>query len=1358
VTFTATDNGSPVQSASETITITVTNTNRAPVLAAIGNKSVAENALLTFTISATDADGDTLTYSATGLPTGATFDAATRTFSWTPTYAQGGSYPVTFTATDNGSPVQSASETITITVTNVNRAPVLTAIGDKTVAENALLTFIVTATDADGDTLTYSATGLPTGATFNPSTRIFNWTPTYAQSGSYPVTFTATDNGTPVQSASETITITVTNVNRAPVLAAIGNKSVAENALLTFTISATDADGDTITYSATGLPTGATFDAATRTFSWTPGYTQAGSYPVTFTATDNGSPVQSASETITITVTNVNAAPELAAIGNKTVAENALLTFTVSATDADNDTLTYSATGLPTGATFNPATRTFSWTPSYTQSGTYPVTFTVTDSATPALSDSETITITVTNVNRAPTLTAIGNKTVAENALLTFTISATDADGDTLTYSATGLPTGATFTPATRTFSWTPTYAQSGSYPVTFTATDNGSPVQSASETITITVTNVNRAPVATADSVTVAEDSGATSVAVRTNDTDADGDTLTVTVVTQGTNGAVAITGGGTAVSYTPNANYFGSDSFTYTISDGNGGTATGTVTVTVTSVNDAPTAVNDAATVPQNSAANTIDVRANDSFAPDTGETLTVTVVSQGTKGVVAISGGGTAVTYDPNTGATGTDSFTYTISDGNGGTATATVNVTIQGQPTVSIDDVSLEEGNSGLTDFVFNVTLSNSWTSQVTVNYATVNGTARSGLDYQLKSGQVTIPIGATSATVTIKVIGETTKEVDETFRVRLSNAVNATIADLEGIATIIDDDNTPQMMMSGGSSPEGGGTLSSGSTSTTTSSTGLMSTESLLEPTTELNGGRRGGDDLRPGETQRSVTFTVSLSNASEIPLSVAYQTVDGSAVAGLDYTPVSGVLAFAEDETVKTVTVMVSPDALHEFNEGFALKFSNPVAVVMPKDTDTAPAQIEDDDAAPNVDVTDVSVVEGNDGVTKAVFTVTMTSVSGKGEMVKYATSNGTALAGVDYEATSGYLVFEPGVNTATVSVAVMGDKEPEQLESFFLNLVAASDATIARLQGVATIVDDDAAANWTTSTLAEFQKGVADKGAYLAEIEDGEVLLAPTVGDEFFGTALSTAWTVAGTGAGGVKVGGGLASLDARQISQGAGLYNIGRTLEFEATFTGDDTQYVGFNLLLFTADNLGNLYAQTSAPKNNTMKTLIPGKWVGAPHRYRITWGATNVVYAIDGVVVATHVAAWPANQRMYPVARDMFTGTVPMSIDWLRLSGYVATGTYTSQVFDAGSPIASVTPTWEAELPAGTTVTIEVRSGNTPVVDASWTPLTTLPLVSGVPIAVAGQYVQFKATLKTAVATATPVLKQVVISYQR
>jgi hypothetical protein len=554
------------------------------------------------------------------------------------------------------------------------------------------------------------------------------------------------------------------------------------------------------------------------------------------------------------------------------------------------------------------------------------------------------------------------------------------------------------------------------------------------------------------------------------------------------------------------------------------------------------------------------------------------------------------------------------------------------------------------------------------------------------------------------------------------------------------------------MMSGGSSPEGGGTLSSSSTTTTTSSTSLLSSTSL-DSTTDSSQLKKG-DDLRPGEAQRAVTFTVSLSNASEIPISVAYQTVDGTAKGEFDYTPVSGVLTFAEDETVKTITVMVAPDALHEMNEAFSLKFSNPIALIMPKDFDSVPGQIEDDDAAPTVDVTDVSVIEGNDGVAKAVFTVTLASVSGKQEVVKFSTADGTAVAGVDYEATGGYLVFEPGIDTLTVSVAVMGDKVPEKPEDFFLHLAAASDAVITKDVGVATIVDDDMT-GWTTTTSADFRSGTLGTGTYVSETQDGELTLAPALGDEFSGTALSTAWTVAGLGAGGVSVGGGKVTLDQRQISQGAGLYAVGRTLEYVATFTGDDTQYVGLNLALFSTDNVGNLYAQTSAPKSAAVKTLIPGTWMGAPHQFRITWNATNVVYAIDGVVVATHNATWPNTTRMFPVARDMFAGTAPLVVDWLRLSGYAASGTYTSKVFNAGSPVLSFTPNWAADLPAGTTVAIEVRSGATPVPDATWTAFAPIPL-SGTALNAAGQYVQFRAVLKTTNASVTPALKQVDVSY--
>ena len=204
--------------------------------------SLNEGSLLSFIISATDADvpTQTLVYSATGLPSGATFNAATRTFSWTPTEAQGpNTYQVTFSVTDG---IATTSEVVTITVNEVNVAPVLTAIGPKSVAEGSLLSFIISATDADvpTQTLVYSATGLPTGATFNAATRTFSWTPTEAQGPSSPVvTFSVSDG---VATTSEAVTITVTEVNVAPVLGAITNKTINEGALLSFTASATDAD------------------------------------------------------------------------------------------------------------------------------------------------------------------------------------------------------------------------------------------------------------------------------------------------------------------------------------------------------------------------------------------------------------------------------------------------------------------------------------------------------------------------------------------------------------------------------------------------------------------------------------------------------------------------------------------------------------------------------------------------------------------------------------------------------------------------------------------------------------------------------------------------------------------------------------------------------------------------------------------------------------------------------------------------------------------------------------------------------------------------------------------------------------
>jgi thermitase len=171
---------------------------------------------------------------------------------------------------------------------------------------------------------------------------------------------------------------------------------------------------------------------------------------------------------VTVTISQPNRPPVLAPIGNKQVNEGVLLTFNISASDPDGDNLTYSASNLPQGATFNPTTKTFSWTPNYQQAGVYPnVHFEVTDGA---LSDSEDITITVNNVIGAPVLDPIGNKSVNENTLLTFRVNATDPEGDPITYSAQDLPTGAIF--QNQTFTWTPTASDVGSHEVTFIASD----------------------------------------------------------------------------------------------------------------------------------------------------------------------------------------------------------------------------------------------------------------------------------------------------------------------------------------------------------------------------------------------------------------------------------------------------------------------------------------------------------------------------------------------------------------------------------------------------------------------------------------------------------------------------------------------------------------------------------------------------------------------------------------------------------------------------------------------------------------------------------------------------------------------
>jgi YD repeat-containing protein len=488
VHITATDDGNGTgtpRSTSIDVPITIFNANRPPVVTAITNQSVDRGQTLVVNVSSTDPDGNPVTISATGLPRFATLvdkGDGTATITFTPGVDDRGNYPITVTATDNGDgggakAVLSGSTGFVLTVNSPNEAPKLAFIGNKVAVVGQPLAFVIRASDLDQDPLTFTTTtGLPAGATLTPlavyGQAQFSWTPTAADAGTKTITFRVTDsgNGVPANAlfAEQTIDIVVRAANSAPVLAPVANRQVAEGNLLQIQLQASDPDGDALTYSASNLPPGATFDAQTGLLKWTPNLFQAGLYSgIVFTVSDGN---KSASETISISVDNTNQAPIVTPLVPQAGRENTPIQFTVTATDIDVETLALSASNLPAGAKFDAATGLFTWTPSFTQAGDYTVTFAAKDAA--GATDSISVRVHVDNVNRAPSL-SVSNHSVALGNTLAFNLNGTDLDaGAVLKYSAQGLPAGATLNADTGQFSWTPGPAQAGEYVVQFTVSD----------------------------------------------------------------------------------------------------------------------------------------------------------------------------------------------------------------------------------------------------------------------------------------------------------------------------------------------------------------------------------------------------------------------------------------------------------------------------------------------------------------------------------------------------------------------------------------------------------------------------------------------------------------------------------------------------------------------------------------------------------------------------------------------------------------------------------------------------------------------------------------------------------------------
>jgi len=341
-----------------------------------------------------------------------------------------------------------------------------------------------------------------------------------------------------------------------------------------------------------------------------------------------------------------------------------------------------------------------------------------------------------------------------------------------------------------------------------------------------------------------------------------------------------------------------------------------------------------------------------------------------------------------------------------------------------PSITINDVTVTEGNTGTVSADFTVTLSAAYGQTITVHYATADGAATAGSDYQAAIGTLTFAPGVTSQSVSVLVNGDRLAEYySESFSVNLSDSTNAFVADTTGVGTILDDE--PYLY-------------------------------------SDYYEGAEGNTGATP------FTFTVTLSAPYDEPVTVDYATADltpdeqywygPGATAGVDYTATSGTLTIPAGQTSGTIAVPVIGDRIGESYEIFVVNLSNPSGAQL--SSSQAFGTIIDDE--PYVSINGGSTtLEGNSGTTAMTFTVSLSAAYDADVTVSYATTDGSALAGSDYQAATGTVTIPAGQTSQPLTVLVNGDLLAEGDEYFSVSLTAATIG-LASGSGYATILDDD--------------------------------------------------------------------------------------------------------------------------------------------------------------------------------------------------------------------------------------------------------------------------------------------------------
>jgi hypothetical protein len=686
-TYTASDGQGGTSSA--TVTITVAAVNDEP-LAQDDGASTDEDVAVTVSVLANDSDpdGDPLTIQSVTQPgNGSVVNSGTNVI-YTPNDNFQGVDSFTYIADDGHGGM--AAALVTIAVATVNDQPVArddTASTD----EEVTVAISVLANDSgpDGDVLAIQSLAQPSHGEVAKSGTMALYTPTKNFHGVDTFAYTVSDGQGGTSSA--TVTITVAAVNDEP-LAQDDHAPTAEDVSVTITVLANDSDpdGDPLAIQSLSSPAHGTVHISGSSVVYAPAPGFSGVDGFTYVVTDGVGGTATAGVTVDVAAVNH---PPVARGGSVATDEDAAVTISLLAndTDPDGDALVLQSVTQPSGGSLARSGTSATYTPNRGFHGADAFTYTVSDGR--GATATATITITVAAVNHAP-LAQSDSASTDEDASVAIPVLANDRDpdGDALTMQSVSPPAHGVAQTSGSTVMYTPAPGFYGVDSFTYVIIDGRG--ASASALVTVDVANVNDLPIAVGDTVSTLEGAPVT-ISVLANDTDPDGDLLAIESNSPPLHGATIRAGA--VIIYTPAQDYFGGDAFTYTIADGHGGTAAATVTVTVVAVNDLPIAQDDSATTPEDVPV-IIAVLSND-LDPD-GDELTVQAVAQPVHGVV--SNGNGELLYTPDAGFSGTDTFSYTVSDGRGGADTAQVSVTVVhvNRAPIAQDDSAVASGGSML----------------------------------------------------------------------------------------------------------------------------------------------------------------------------------------------------------------------------------------------------------------------------------------------------------------------------------------------------------------------------------------------------------------------------------------------------------------------------------------------------------------------------------------------------------------------------------------------------------------------------------------------------------------------------------